>query len=246
MNIRKAGQAWLLCAGVALLSWSVCWAAPGKHAIASAHPLATAAGFEILDAGGNAFDAAVAVAATLAVVEPYNSGLGGGGFFLLHRARDGFEIMLDARETAPGGASAVMYLDAEDGEIIPNKSKQGPLAAGIPGMPAALQHLAKRYGNLPLQQSLQPAIRHAGEGFIVDGRYRAQVQAHLELLQQYPATAAVFLQDGKIPAADFRLVQADLAQTLAKIAAQGAAGFYAGEVAKRLLAAVQRDGNRTI
>ena len=99
-------------------------------AIASAHPLATQAGKAILDQGGNAFDAAVAVAATLAVVEPYSSGLGGGGFFLLHRARDGKQVMLDARETAPLQATANMYLDAA-GSPIPNASLNGARAAAI-------------------------------------------------------------------------------------------------------------------
>jgi gamma-glutamyltranspeptidase/glutathione hydrolase len=134
------------------------------NAIASAHPLATQAGYEILAAGGNAFDAAVAITAALAVVEPYSSGIGGGGFYLLHRTMDGFETMLDARETAPGRATSNMYLD-EDGNVIPGLSRNGPLSAGIPGIPAALEHLAKRYGKLPLNKSLAPAIRYAKQGF---------------------------------------------------------------------------------
>ncbi|MGD8743701.1 MAG: gamma-glutamyltransferase, partial [Granulosicoccaceae bacterium] len=101
--------------------------------LATAHPLATAAGHEILAAGGNAFDAAVAVTAVLAVVEPYSSGLGGGGFWLLHRARDGKQIMLDGREKAPLRAHRDMYLDV-DGNVIPRASIDGPLAAGIPGV----------------------------------------------------------------------------------------------------------------
>ena len=121
----------------------------GNAAIASAHPLATQAGKAILDQGGNAFDAAVAVAAALAVVEPYSSGLGGGGFFLLHRARDGKQVMLDARETAPLQATANMYLDAA-GKVTPNASLQGARAAGIPGLPAGLVYLARHFGRLPL------------------------------------------------------------------------------------------------
>ena len=120
-----------------------CTAAQAKRAaIASAHPLATAAGHEILKRGGNAFDAAVAVAAVLAVVEPYASGLGGGGFWLLHRARDGHQVMVDARETAPAGVKPEMYLDGA-GKPVRGATTQGGTAAAIPGAPAALVHVAR-------------------------------------------------------------------------------------------------------
>ena len=127
----------------------------GQSAIASAHPLATEAGMQIFKAGGNAFDAAVTVSAVLAVVEPYSSGFGGGGFWLLHRAADNRQVMLDGRETAPSAAHRDMYLD-ETGQVIEGASINDPLAAGIPGMPAALVHLAENYGQLPLHQTLQP------------------------------------------------------------------------------------------
>src|SRR5210317_736829 len=117
---------------------------PPAQAIASAHPLATHAGMAILDGGGNAFDAAVAVSAALAVVEPYSSGIGGGGFWLLHRARDGREVMVDGRERAPLAAHRDLYLD-DKGEVVPGLSMNGALAAGIPGEPAALVHIAERY-----------------------------------------------------------------------------------------------------
>jgi len=109
---------------------------PGKAAIASAHELATEAGFEVLEKGGNAFDAAVAVSAALAVVEPSSSGIGGGGFWLLHRESDGFSTMVDGREEAPGAASRDMYLD-KNGEVDRDLAVNGPLAAGIPGAAAA-------------------------------------------------------------------------------------------------------------
>ena len=105
---------------------------PGKAAIASAHPLATQAGLEIIERGGNAFDAAVAVSAALSVVEQFSSGLGGGGFWLLHRAEDRFEVVVDGREVAPAAATVDMYLDG-DGNVVPGRSREGPLAAGIPG-----------------------------------------------------------------------------------------------------------------
>ena len=106
--------------------------------IASAHVLATEAGCEILNSGGNAFDAAVAVAAALAVVEPYASGIGGGGFFLLYRASDHFEVFVDARETAPSRATRQFFID-ENGRARQNLAQEGPTAAGIPGEPAALE-----------------------------------------------------------------------------------------------------------
>ncbi|MGM0594134.1 MAG: gamma-glutamyltransferase, partial [Pseudomonadota bacterium] len=124
---------------------------PPGAAIATAHPLATQAGTDTLAAGGNAFDAAVAISAALAVVEPYSSGIGGGGFWLLHRAEDGHETMVDGRETAPLAAHRDMYLD-EQGEVIGGLSMNGPLAAGIPGEPAALAHISENYGRLPLSR----------------------------------------------------------------------------------------------
>ena len=125
--------------------------------IASAHPMATQAGLKILEQGGNAFDAAVAVSAALSVVEPYSSGIGGGGFFLLYRSRDHFTTFVDAREVAPGMSEPDMYLDS-DRNFIPRSSLVGPLASGIPGLPAALVHIAENYGQLPLKQSMKPAI----------------------------------------------------------------------------------------
>ena len=130
--------------------------------IASAHPLATQVGFKILEEGGNAFDAAVAVSAALSVVEPYSSGIGGGGFFLLYRSSDNFTTFVDAREVAPGMSDPDMYLDS-DRNFIPRSSLVGPLAYGIPGRPAALVHVAENYGQLPLKQSLKPPIRLAEE-----------------------------------------------------------------------------------
>ena len=115
---------------------------PTTAAVAATHPLAAKAGYDILAQGGNAFDAAVAVSAALAVVEPYASGIGGGGFWLLHRAKDRFETLIDARETAPGKISAAMFLGA-DGQPLPRASLEGGLAAAIPGLPAGLVHLAK-------------------------------------------------------------------------------------------------------
>jgi len=212
---------------------------PGQAAVATAHPLATEAGMEILKEGGNAFDAAVAITATLAVVEPYSSGLGGGGFWLLHRASDGKEIMIDGRETAPAAVKSTLYLD-KNGKVIPGATLKGPLAAAIPGLPAGLVHLNEKYGRLTLAQNLAPAIRYAGEGFPVSERYRQIAGARLETLNFYKETASIFLQDKGVPHTGHKIVQSDLARTLKLIAEQGNAGFYRGKVAEQLVALVKK------
>ena len=208
-------------------------------AVATAHPLATQAALDILQQGGNAFDAAVAASATLAVVEPSGSGMGGGGFWLLHRQSDGKQTMIDGREAAPSQAYANMYLD-EKGDVIKDASLNGPLAAGIPGQAAALVHLSKNYGVLPLAVSLQPAIRHAETGFPVS----PHLLRHLEFRSNIFNDAAkqIFLPDGKLPELGQIIKQSDLANTLRLLAAEGNQGFYQGEVAKKLLNAVQQDG----
>ncbi|HYQ72826.1 MAG TPA: gamma-glutamyltransferase [Gammaproteobacteria bacterium] len=216
-------------------------AVPPQPAISSAHPLATRAGMEVLGAGGNAFDAAVAVSAVLAVVEPYSSGMGGGGFWLLHRAADGFEVVIDGREKAPLAATRDMYLDS-DGDVLPGLSVTGALAAAIPGEPAALVHIAGRYGRLPLQRSLLSAIRLARDGFLVDEHYRRKAGMRLVAMQEDPETARIFLDADEIPDAGTRIRQSDLAGTLESLALHGRAGFYAGPVAKALVDGVQTSG----
>ena len=212
-----------------------------KAAIASAHPLATAAGFEILDKGGNVFDAAVAVSAALAVVEPSGSGLGGGGYWLLHREKDGKETLIDGREKAPLAAYKDMYLDKE-GKVIARLSLDGPLAAAIPGMPAGLVHLSEKYGRLPLAKSLAPAIRYAQSGFAIDERYLKLLKFRAELIKKYPETAGIFLKDGKLPQLHSILRQADLANTLTHIAESGRGGFYSGDIAEKLVSGVKKAG----
>ncbi len=210
-------------------------------AVATAHPLATRAGMEVLEVGGNAFDAAVAVSAALAVVEPYSSGLGGGGFWLLHRAADGRQVMVDGREKAPLAAHRDMYLDAA-GDVVPGLSVDGPLAAGIPGVPAALAHIAGHYGRLDLPQNLAPAIRLARQGFPVTPRYRRLAGFRLPALEQSPAAAEIFLDDGEVPADGYVLRQPELADTLEAIANQGRDGFYRGPVAAALVQGVRQTG----
>ncbi len=209
--------------------------------IASAHPLATEAGREVLEAGGNAFDVAVAVSAALGVVEPYGSGLGGGGFWLLHEAEGDRDVMIDGRERAPLAATRTMYQD-EDGELIERASIDGPLAAGIPGLPAALVHIARDYGELPLARTLAPAIRLARDGYVIGESYRTMARFRRDVLQRSPAAADTFLVDGEVPPEGYRLRQPELAATLEHLARHGRSGFYDGPVARKLVAGVRDAG----
>jgi gamma-glutamyltranspeptidase/glutathione hydrolase len=216
---------------------------PPGAAIASGHALATEAGLQILRAGGNAFDAAVAVSSTLSVVEPISSGLGGGGFFLLHDAKTGRDIFLDARETSPESATPQAYLDAH-GALDQNRSENGPWSAGIPGLPAALVELADKYGTLPLKTTLAPAIRIARDGFPVYARLERGYAARRAVMERYPGTRAVYLSDGDPPQVGETMKQPDLARTLQLLADKGFDGFYRGDVAAKLLASVRAEGGR--
>jgi gamma-glutamyltranspeptidase/glutathione hydrolase len=224
-----------------ILNTAVAAERPAASAVASAHPLATQAGQEILAAGGNAFDAAVAVTAVLAVVEPAGSGLGGGGFWLLHRQKDNFSIMIDGREVAPAAANRTMYLDS-DGKFIRELALNGPLAAGIPGVPAAIDHLAGKYGKLPLSKSLAPAIRHAEQGFKTSKHYHELIKLRHSVLLESAASTDIFLDDGMVPEPGFVLKQPDLANTLRALAKQGRKGFYQGKIAKLMVKAVRQEG----
>jgi len=214
---------------------------PQEQAVASAHPAATQAGIDVLNQGGNAFDAAVAVSAALAVVEPFGSGIGGGGFWLLHRESDGFQVMVDGREVAPLKADRDMYLDKQ-GEPIKNASVNGALAAGIAGLPAALDHLAKKYGKLPLTDSLKPAIELAEKGFLVNEHYRRLAKFRQIALASNPSAEAIFLSNGQVPDLGAVIQQEDLAETLKQLSKKGFDGFYAGEVADKLVQGVQQAG----
>ncbi|MDX1488189.1 MAG: gamma-glutamyltransferase, partial [Acidiferrobacterales bacterium] len=235
--------------GIAVFLWAIiapvtgfaATAKPGTAALATAHPLATEAGRAILGQGGNAFDAAVAIAATLAVVEPYNSALGGGGLWLLYRAQDGWTTMVDARERAPLAATPDMYLD-RGGQPVPRLSLDGPLAAAIPGAPAALVYVARRYGRLPLSRSLAPAITLARAGFTVTPRYRRLAGRRLQALSASPAAARIFLDKGEVPDKGFELRQQELARVLERLARQGHAGFYDGTFAAQLVSGVRAAG----
>ncbi len=216
-------------------------AAPRQAAIASANAYATDAGLEVLAKGGNAFDAAIAVSATLGLVEPESSGLGGGGFLLLHVAKDGRDVFVDARERAPLAATRDMFLDAQ-GNADRRRSVDGGLAAGIPGMPAALEHLAARYGRLPLSESLAPAIRLARGGWRFGPKNAAMLGYRKDALAANRAAAALFLREGEVPAQGTLMRNEDYARTLEMLAARGAGAFYRGPYARRLVRGVRAAG----
>ncbi|MFJ3485669.1 gamma-glutamyltransferase [Pseudomonas sp. NPDC090202] len=214
---------------------------PDQAAIASPHPIATAAGREILVDGGNAFDAAIAISATLAVVEPYGSGLGGGGFFLLRQAGEPVQYQfLDAREKAPLKSKARMFYRRN--VIQPDLSLNGPLAAAIPGLPAALVELAERYGRLPLTISLAPAIRVAYRGFPVDAVYRERANWRLFALRANKESSRLFLRNNEVPEMGEIIKQPELAQTLDRLADKGRAGFYSGLTAQAMVSGVRGAG----
>lgn len=225
-----------------LISINLCAKLPNNPAIASAHPMATAAGYEILKQGGNAFDAAVAVSAVLSVVEPESSGLGGGGFWLLHIAKDNKNVFVDGREEAPAAAQRDMYLDQE-GNVNRDLAVNGPLAAGIPGNVAAMTHIVKHYGKLSLAQDLAPAIKIAEQGFPAYDKFVRGLISKKDIMQRYPATMKAYFKNGKdTPKQGDIIVQKDLAATLKSIAKKGKKGFYQGKVAKKLVKAVKKAG----
>lgn len=204
--------------------------------VATAHPAASEAGAAMLRRGGNAVDAAVAAAFALAVAEPYSSGIGGGGFALV---RFGEALtFLDFRETAPRRATRDMFL--EDGRPVPERARDGALAVGVPGAVKGYLALHARWGALPRAVVLEPAIRIAEHGFLVDARYRAFAQWRLDVLRRDPDAARIFLVPGEggpqVPPLGHRVVQMDLARTLRAIAREGARAFYEGPIAARLAA----------
>jgi gamma-glutamyltranspeptidase/glutathione hydrolase len=200
-------------------------------------------GVEILDRGGNAVDAAVAVGFALAVTYPRAGNIGGGGFMVIHLAKDNKDTTIDYRETAPAAATQTMFLDAK-GEPDPEKSRDGALAIGVPGTVAGLALAHDKYGSgtLSLADLMAPAIRLAREGFLVEDDTADSLPAARDRLARWPSSAEIFLNGGQPLQAGDRLNQFDLADTLDAIAQKGPAGFYQGEVAGKIADAVRSAG----
>jgi gamma-glutamyltranspeptidase/glutathione hydrolase len=206
--------------------------------VASNSALASAAGAEILKAGGNAVDAAVATGFALAVTYPFAGNIGGGGFMNIHLA-DGRDAAIDYREVAPLAATRDMYVDPATGKLT-DKSLVGHLASGVPGSVAGMAAALARFGSLPLATVMAPAIRLARDGFPVDSALFRSLRGNRAVARF--AGKDLFFPGGEPLAVGALLVQSDLARTLEIIAAKGPAGFYAGEVADALVAEQKRGG----
>ena len=226
--------------------------------VASEQRLASQVGIDILAQGGNAIDAAVGVGFALAVVLPNSAGLGGGGFMLIQTAKGTKPVALDFREVAPASASRDMYLDAQD-RVLASKSTQSPYAVGVPGSVAGLARALQDYGTLSLEQVIAPAIHLAENGFIVSAVLAEQLSLQRTHLGRWPGTREIFfkhkdpsntscaLSECSLDAlttyrAGERLIQKDLASTLRLIGQHGAAGFYQGPVAQKIVAELNLDG----
>ena len=202
--------------------------------VVTAQHLATHAGVDVLKAGGNAVDAAVAVGYTLAVVYPAAGNLGGGGFMTIQLA-DGRKTFLDFREKAPLAASANMFLD-RDGNVVPGLSTQGHLAVGVPGTVSGMEYARARYGTMRRTPLLAEAIRYAQEGFVLEQGDIDMLMSATDAFKKDPATAAIFLNKGEPFKVGQKLVQKDLANTLRRIRSMGADGFYKGTVGAAIVA----------
>jgi gamma-glutamyltranspeptidase/glutathione hydrolase len=209
-------------------------------AIASVDLDASAAGLEVLAAGGNAVDAAVAAAATLGVTEPYSAGIGGGGFLVAYLAGQRRVVTIDGRETAPAAFREDSFIDPATGEPIPFAERvTSGLGVGVPGTLATWQRALGRYGTMPLARVLAPAVRVAERGFVVDQTFADQTAGNAARFAAFPATAALYLPGGAPPAVGSVLRNPDLARTYRLLARRGTAPFYRGRIGRAIAATVQ-------
>lgn len=201
---------------------------------------ASQAGMAILKRGGNAVDAAIATALALSVVDQASSGLGGGGFMVIYRAKDKKSFALDFRETAPAAARRELYM--KDGKAVPALSLTGALAVGVPGEVAGLVEAHKKFGTLPLSVLAAPAIKLAAEGFAVDATLRIAVERGIANMKRFPDLGRIYLPNGEVPKEGELIRQTELAETLRAIAQQGAAVFYQGWIGQAVIATIKKEG----
>jgi gamma-glutamyltranspeptidase/glutathione hydrolase len=205
--------------------------------VVTAQHLATHVGVDVLKAGGNAIDAAVAVGYALAVVYPAAGNLGGGGFMTIQLA-DGRKTFFDFREKAPLGATANMYIGA-DGNVVPGLSTKGHLAVGVPGTVNGMELALMKYGTVKRSVLMAPAIKFAEEGFKLEQGDVDMLRVATEDFKKDSATSAIFLNNGQPFEVGQRLIQKDLAKTLRQISDEGANGFYKGPVGSSIVASSQ-------
>ena len=209
--------------------------------VVTAQALASRVGAQILAQGGNAADAAVAVAYAMAVVYPAAGNIGGGGFMTLMQP-DGHAVFIDFREHAPLAATETMFQDGH-GQVIPGLSRHGWKSVGVPGTVAGMDTVLRDYGSLPRATVMAPAIALAREGFVLEANDAALLHTSTDAFRADPASSRIFLRpDGSPLEAGDRLVQADLARTLEAISAHGPAAFYAGPVAQAIVDASRKGG----
>ena len=212
----------------------------GGGMVVSAYPHASRAGAEVLRAGGNAVDAAIATGFALAVTHPVAGNIGGGGFMVI-RFPDGSSTVMDFREKAPLRAHPEMFLD-ENGEYSFQIHHRSHLAVGVPGTVAGFAQAHEKYGSAAWAGLVEPAVGLARDGFEVSDRLANSLAGRLEAFRDYPATFAQFYRDGEPYSPGDTLVQSDLAATLERIRDQGRDGFYAGETARLLADEMERGG----
>ncbi len=203
--------------------------------VASEQELATHIGLDILQRGGNAVDAAVAVGFALAVALPNAGNLGGGGFMMVHDAKSGRDVALDFREVAPSGASRTMYLD-DKGNVVNGKSLYTHYAVGVPGTVAGMAHALQKWGTLPLATVIEPAAQLADKGYPVSETLAKVLAQETKTFAPWPASQAIFWKGGAPMKQGDLLVQKDLAASLRLIGKEGAKAFYEGAIAQKIAA----------
>ena len=202
--------------------------------------LASQAGMEILKRGGNAVDAAIATALALSVVDQASSGLGGGGFMVIYRAKDKKSFALDFRETAPAASRRELYM--KDGKPVPAASLTGPLAVAVPGEAAGLIEAHKKFGTLPLAVLAAPAVKLAADGFPLDATLRVAIERGINNMQRFPDLGRIYMPNGEVPKVGEPIRQPQLAATIKAIARQGSEVFYRGWIAEAIVDMVKREG----
>jgi gamma-glutamyltranspeptidase/glutathione hydrolase len=209
--------------------------------VSSVNPYATQAGIEVLRAGGNAVDAAVATAAALGVVEPYSAGIGGGGYLVYYDARSRQVLTLDGRETAPVAMNRDSFLDPVTKQPLPfDQAVTSGLSVGVPGTAATWGHALRAWGTIPLAQALAPATKLAEDGFVVSQQFRGQTEMNEQRFRAISSTARLYLPGGNLPEVGSVLRNPDLAATYRLLATDGVGAMYRGRLAEDIVRAVRQ------